>query len=121
MIQDRALTKVIKSERTAGLSPDFNSRLMNRVCLESQKQTKRSSVLGLCAISGASLSLISLAIYLLKDYLTFSFHLPVFLLSRESLALYGFSFYIAFLIFILVTLDNYFRHKRMIKKQDNPA
>ena len=115
MTQDNALRKVLKKQVT-GLSPDFNEQLLNRIFVVAEQRKKRSFVLGLCAISAASLSLVSVGIYLLKDYLTFSFHLPAFKLSPEALGIFGFSFYIAILILLLMVLDNYIRHRLSIKK-----
>ena len=116
MTEDKALRKVLERQNTGKLSSGFNTTLMDRVYLESVKKKKRSFILALCGISGISLCLISLAVYLLKDHLSFSFQWPVFRLSAESKALYGFSFYIAFLVFLLIALDAYLRHKRILKK-----
>jgi hypothetical protein len=107
MAQDKALKRALQKQSLDKLPTDFNSRLMMQIHREAERKKKRSFIIGLCSVSAVSLLLISLAIYLLKDYLTFSFHIPA--LSPESRAIYGFCFYIAFLIVLLIGFDNYFR------------
>ncbi|MDR3653130.1 MAG: hypothetical protein P4L34_09190 [Paludibacter sp.] len=115
MTQDKILKKALESQSIDTLPTDFNSRLMTRIYAENETKKKRIFVLGISAISTASLCLISLGIYLLKDYITFSFQLPV--LSSEAKAIYGFSFYIAFLVSILIVLDSFFRTIRQKRKK----
>lgn len=110
MIQDKAIRKALQIQKSSKLPTDFNSRLMMQIYREAERKRKHSFIIGLCSVSAISLLLISLAIYLLKDYLTFSFHIPA--LSPESRVIYGFCIYIAFLIVILIGLDNYFRTSR---------
>lgn len=118
MNNDKAIIKALQSTESSRLSADFNSRMMNQIYRAAERKKKRSYILGLCLISGVSLVLIALAVYLLNNYFSvdFSFHLPKFHLSSESISVYGFCFYIAMLVLILIGLDNHFRHKWMIKK-----
>jgi hypothetical protein len=119
MKHDKALIKALQSTESSKLSPDFNSRMMTQIYRAVERKKKRSYVLSLCLISAVSLSLIAMAVYLLKVYFSVSFKLPAVHLTSESISIYAFSFYIALLILILVGLDNHFRHKWMIKKSSN--
>jgi len=121
MNKDKAIRKALQSTESSKLSPDFNSRMMNQIYGAAERKRKRSYVLSLCLISGVSLALIAMTGYLMNDYFSvdFSLHLPKFHLSSESISIYGFSFYIALLILILIALDHYLRHKWMIKNSSN--
>jgi hypothetical protein len=122
MKQDKAILKALKSQESPALSYDFNARLMNRVYLAAEKKKKRLYILTLCFISAVSLGLISLAGYLLKDHLTLdlTLTLPRINFTLTPLSRYGFSVYIAVLTFILIGLDNYFRHV-WIKRRNNKS
>jgi heme/copper-type cytochrome/quinol oxidase subunit 2 len=118
MNNDKAIIKALQSTESPQLSADFNSRMMAEVYRAVERKKRWSYVLSLCLISGVSLVLIALTVYLLNNYFSvdFSLHLPKFHFSSESKSIYGFSIYIALLILILIGLDHYFRHKWMIKK-----
>jgi len=122
MKQDKAILKALKSQESPALSYDFNARLMTRVFLAVEKKKKRAYILSICLISAVSLGLISLAGYLLKDHLIldFAFTMPRINLTLGSLSKYGFSIYIAVLTFILIGLDNHFRHV-WIKRKNNKS
>ena len=112
MKQDKAIIKALKSQKVPTLSDGFNSGLMNQLYQAVEKKKRRDYILTLCLISTVSLGLISMGIYLMKDYLTenFTFQWPTIKLLAVSISKYGFSIYIAFLIFILIGLDNFFRN-----------
>jgi hypothetical protein len=121
MNNDKAIIKALQSTESPRLSADFNSRLMVEVFLAAERKKKRAYVLGLCLISGVSLTMIGLVVYLFHTYFSFdlSVELPKFPkmhLSSESKSMYEFSIYIALLSLILIGLDNYIRHRWMMKK-----
>ena len=119
MQEDKAIIKALKSQEGSLPSLGFNTRLMSKVYLAAEKEKKRMYILSLCFISAVSLGLIAMGVYLLKDYLpsNYTIHFPNFKNLLESLSKYGFSFYIAFLILILVGLDTYFR--QLLNKRKN--
>jgi hypothetical protein len=121
MNNDKAIRKALQSTESPRLSADFNSRLMAEVYRAVERKKKREYVLGICLISGISLVLVGLAVYVFLTYIpwNFAFELPKFPkinLTPESKSMYGFSFYIALLTLILIGLDYYFRRKWMMKK-----
>lgn len=121
MNNDKAIRKALQSTESPRLSADFNSRLMAEVYRAVERKKKREYVLGICLISGASLALIGLAVYVFLTYIpwNFTFELPKFSkvhLSSESKSMYAFSFYIAFLSLILIGLDYWIRRKWIMKK-----
>jgi len=121
MNNDKAIRKVLQSTESPRLSADFNSRMMAEVYRAVERKKKRAYVLGLCLISGVSLALIGLAVYVFLTYIpwNFTFELPKFPkihFSSESKSMYAFSFYIAFLSLILIGLDYWIRRKWMMKK-----
>jgi hypothetical protein len=114
MNQDKALIKALKLQERQPLPIDFNSKLMLEIYKDSAKQKRRKTILTYSFISLVSLALIGMAVYLLKNYITFSslYKMPQFLSTSESKSLFGFSVYIAFLVLILVFMDGYFRKLR---------
>ena len=120
MKQDKAIIKALKSIESPVLSAGFNSGLMNMVYREVEKKKRRMYYLSLSLISTVSLCLIAMAVYFMEDYFSveFSFHLPAFKLSVESISGYGFGFYIAFLIGVLAALDYYFRNALNKRKKE---
>ena len=121
MNNDKAIIKALQSTESPRLSTDFNSRMMAEVYRAVERKKKRAYVLGLCLISGVSLALIGLAVYVFYTYFSidFKFELPKFPkmnLTPESKSIYGFSIYIALLSLMLIGLDNYIRHKWMSRK-----
>ena len=121
MSNDKAIIKALQSTESPRLSADFNSRLMNEVYRAVERKKKRDYVLGICLISGVSLVLIGLAVYVFITYIpwNFAFELPKFPkmnLTPETKSMYGFSIYIALLTLILIGLDYYFRRKWTMKK-----
>ena len=122
MKQDKAILKALKSQESTVLSYDFNARLMSRVFLAAEKKKKRAYILSICLISAVSLGLISMAGFLMKDYLSFdyAFTMPRINFTFGSLSKYSFSIYIAVLSLILIGLDNHFRHV-FIKRKNNKS
>ncbi len=117
MKQDKAIFKAVHSRKSPILSAGFNSRMMDQIYHAEAKRKKRSYILSLSSIAVASLGLISLAAYLLKDHipLNVTLQFPAFLSLNEFISRYGFSFYIGFLILLLMIIDTTFRtfrHKR---------
>ena len=121
MNNDKAIRKALQSIESPRLSADFNSRLMTEVYRTLERKKKRAYILGLCLISGVSLALVGLAVYVFLTYIpwNFTFELPKFPkmeFSSESKSMYAFSFYIAFLSLILIGLDYWIRRKWLMKK-----
>ena len=111
MKQDKAIIKVLKSQEIPTLSDGFNAGMMKQLYKAVEKKKKRVYILTLCLLSTVSLGLIAMGIYLTKDYLVgnFPFQLPTIQMMAASISKYGFGIYIAFLIFILLVLDTFFR------------
>ena len=121
MNNDKAIRKALQSTESPRLSADFNSRLMAEVYRAVERKKKREYILGICLISGVSLVLVGMAVYVFVTYIpwNFTFELPKFPkmnLTPESKSMYGFSIYIALLTLILIGLDYYFRRKWTMKK-----
>ena len=121
MSNDKAIIKALQSTESPRLSADFNSRLMTEVYRTLERKKKRAYILGLCLISGVSLALVGLAVYVFLTYIpwNFTFELPKFPkmnFTPESKSMYGFSIYIALLSLTLIGLDHYLRHKWMMRK-----
>ena len=121
MNNDKAIIKALQATESPRLSADFNSRMMAEVYRAVERKKKRAYILGLCLISGVSLALIGLAVYVFYTYSSFdlSLQLPNFSkmqFSSESKSIFGFSIYIALLSLILIGLDHYLRHKWMMRK-----
>ena len=121
MNNDKEIRKALQSTESPRLSADFNSRMMAEVYRAVERKKKRAYILGLCLISGVSLALIGLAVYVFYTYSSFdlSLQLPNFSkmqFSSESKSIFGFSIYIALLSLILIGLDHYLRHKWMMRK-----
>ena len=86
-----------------------------------EQKKKREYILGICLISGVSLVLVGMAVYVFVTYIpwSFTFELPKFPkmnFTPESKSMYGFSIYIALLSLTLIGLDHYLRHKWMMRK-----
>jgi hypothetical protein len=111
MKQDKAIIKVLKSVEVPILSDGFNAAMMKQLYQAVEKKKQRTYILTLCLLSTVSLGLIAMGIYLTKDYLVgnFTFQLPTIQMMATSISKYGFGIYIAFLIFILLALDTFFR------------
>jgi len=120
MNQDKAIIKVVRSQAGTSLSAGFNSGMMNLIQHAVVKRKRRMYIGTLCLISTVSLGLISMAVYLLRDYLqeNFTFQMPSLTSLLESVSKYGFGFYIAFLTIILIALDHYFRSMWQRHKTD---
>ena len=118
MEKDKAIIKALKSTQTPQISVDFQTQTMNKVFKLAEQKRKRAYILNFCLISAVSLGLIVTAVFLLKDYLSFSLKLSAIQFTSSSISLFVFSFYIASLILILVGLDSYFRRKWLIKNQN---
>ena len=120
MNQDKAIIKALKSQQGPSLSDGFNSEMMNRIHLVVVKKKRRMYIGTLCLITTASLGLISMALYLLRDYLheSFTVQLPSLSSLFDSLSKYGFGLYIAFLAILLIALDHYFRSVWQKHKSD---
>jgi len=121
MSNDKAIIKALQSTQSPRLSADFNSRMMAEVYRAVERKKKRAYILSLCLVSGVSLALIAMAVYVFYTYFSFdlSIQLPKFPkmeFSSESKSIYEFSIYIALLTLILIGLDNYIRHKWLMRK-----
>ena len=120
MKDDKAIFKALKSQESIPLSAGFNSRMMSKIYLVVEKKKKRAYVLSLCLLSTVSIGLIAMTVYLLRNHLTFNFTIqfPAFNTLTETVSKYGFSIYIAFLIFILIGLDTFLRSVFKKRKED---
>jgi len=121
MKQDKAIRKVLLAQKSPVLSSDFNVKMITRIYLEAAKIKKREYIRSMFILSITSVGLISMAIYSLRDYIVFKFTIAAFQIRPESVTLVVFSCYIAFLVLVLIGLDNYFRNVRHKKILKNPA
>ena len=103
------LKQALERRQTEQLSSNFSYRMMERIHLEAEKQTKRKTSIGWVALVG-------LGIYVLTFYLDFSFAgiMPKMNLRQDS-SLFAFYVYIALLALVLLALD-YWLHKKYIWK-----
>jgi len=111
MKQDNALKKVLEAREKGDLPYGFESRMMNKVMLEALRKRKRINFLAFSLVSVVSLFLIVGTIFLLKYYFQIDLSTsenPI-KFSPESYAIFGFYFYIAFLVLILLGMDAFFR------------
>lgn len=121
MNNDKAIIKALQSTESPRLSADFNSRMMAEVYRAVERKKKRAYILSLCLVSGVSLALIGMAVYVFYTYFSFDLSiqlpkLPKMEFSSESKSIYEFSIYIALLSLTLIGLDHYLRHKWMMRK-----
>lgn len=119
MKQDKAIRKALTTHHIPTLSNGFNTRMMHQIYEVAEKKRKRMYVFSLSIISIVSLGLVSMGIYLLKDYIPsdITLHLPNPGNLMDILSRYGFSLYIASLILVLIGLDTWFRQYR--QKRNN--
>jgi hypothetical protein len=119
MKQDKAIRKALTTHHIPTLSGGFNTRMMHQLYELAEKKRKRVYAFSLSIISLVSLGLVSMGIYLLKDYIPsdITLHLLDSGNLMHTLSRYGFSLYIASLILILIALDNWFRQYR--QKRNN--
>jgi hypothetical protein len=115
MKQDKAIEKVYRN-KVVSLPDGFEERIMNRVCIEAKKRSKRNFVLNMALISGVSIVIILGTFYFLKfgsgynilEHFSFSFF------SEEQKPVFFFSSFIASLILGLLALDHTLRE--LLKK-----
>ena len=110
------LKQALERRQTEQLSSNFSYRMMERIHLEAEKQTKRKTSIGWVALLVSVLALVGLGIYVLTFYLDFSFAgiMPKMNLRQDS-SLFAFYVYIALLALVLLALD-YWLHKKYIWK-----
>lgn len=120
MKQDKAIIKALGRRPKPTLHDGFNSRMMEKIFLAEAKKKRQAFFLNICLISFVSLSLIAMAVYLLRDSLSaLTFRMPSLHVTSEALSQYGFCFYIAFLVMVLFGLDHLVRsrwHKKKLKE-----
>ncbi len=119
MKQDKAIRKALASQHIPVLSGGFNTRMMHQLHEVAEKKRKRTYGFSLFIISLVSLGLVSMGVYLIRDYLPsdITLHLPNSGKLMVTLSRYGFSLYIASLILVLIGLDTWFRQYR--QKRNN--
>jgi len=119
MYQDKALKKVLENKEKFDLPYGFENLMMNQILLEAKKSKRRSAILLLCLISSVSLGMIVGTIVLFKYYLGVNISMPEIQnqFSPEAGKMFGFFFYIAFLVLMLLGLDTYLR--RLKHKSEN--
>jgi hypothetical protein len=113
MNQDNALRKGLKARQKKDLPYAFENRLMNQIMLEAVKKKKRTNALTMSIISLVSFCMIVGVVLVLKYYLSvdLSFSMPVSHFTPESKPLFGFFFYIGFLVLVLLGVDAWVRKK----------
>ncbi len=111
MKPDKAIAKALNRQPKPALPPGFESRMMAQIYKAEAKRKRQTFLLNIGLLSLTSLGLIGLAAYLLRDYLSeVTFRMPSLHLSSEAASQYGFGFYIAFLILVLIVTDHCIRH-----------
>jgi hypothetical protein len=111
MKPDKAITKALNRQEKPVLPPGFESRMMTRIHRAEAKRKQQAYILNIGLISFTSVGLIGLAVYLLRHYLSgVTFRVPSLHLSTEAASQYGFGFYIAFLVMVLIATDHFVRH-----------
>lgn len=111
MKPDKAISKALTRQENPGLPPGFESRMMAQIYKAETKRKRQTFLLNIGLLSLTSLGLIGLAVYLLRDSLSeITFRAPSLHLSSEAVSQYGFGFYIAFLILVLIVTDHCIRH-----------
>ena len=119
MKPDKAIAKALNRQSNPVLPPGFESRMMAQIYKAEAKRKRQAFLLTIGLLSLTSLGLIGLAVYLLRDYLSeVTFRLPSLHLSSEAAWQYGFGFYIASLILVLIVTDHYVRQYIQKKKQN---
>lgn len=111
MKQDNALKKVLEAREKGDLPYDFESRMMHQVMLEVVRKRKRVNLIAFSMVSAVSLFLIAGTALLLNYYFQVDLTKvgnPISF-SSESYAIFGFYFYIAFLVLLLLGIDAIFR------------
>jgi len=111
MEKDKALRKILETRDKGDLPYGFESRIMHEIMLEAKRKKRRSFILNLSLVSTVSFAMIIGTIILLKNYLSVKISMPTLNIqfSPEAGGLFGFFFYIAFLVLILLALDHFFR------------
>ena len=111
MDKDKALRKILETRDKGDLPYGFESRMMHEIMLEAKRRKRRSFILNLCLVSSVSFAMIIGTIILLKNYLSVKISIPTpeIHFSSEASGMFGFFFYIAFLVLILLALDHFFR------------
>lgn len=109
--QDELLKETLRKSSFETLSVDFTNKVMEQINVEAQRKHRRAARLNFVLLLLASASLIGLTTYLLRAY--FSFNIIESLInlrySPESSPIFGFYFYIGFLVLGLLGLDYYLR------------
>jgi hypothetical protein len=118
MNSDKALKKAL-IRKTGGLPYGFEDRVMKQVMLEARKRGRRVYYQSLALVSAVSLAIIGGSFYALNAFFSFNIlHLFSGIhLSGEARSLFGFCFYIALLVLILLGLD--FKFRQMVEKKRN--
>ncbi len=106
MRQDKAIEKVYKN-KVVSLPDGFEERVMNRVCIEAEKRSKRNYVLNICLISGVSIVMLLGTFYSLKIGYGYNIleHFSFNFFSEEQKPFLFFSSFIASLVLGLLGLD----------------
>ncbi|MDD2612487.1 MAG: hypothetical protein PHR38_06850 [Bacteroidales bacterium] len=112
MDQDKALKKILDTAGKSDLPDGFEDLLMDKIMLEVRKKKKRSTISIFSLVSAVSVAMITGTVFLFKNYLSVRISLPVpdTHLSVDTGYMFGFYFYIAFLVLILLGIDHYFRN-----------
>ena len=112
MDQDKALKKILDTDGKSNLSDGFEDLLMKKIMLEAKKKKNRSTLSIFSLVTAVSLVMITGTILLFRNYLSVRISLPVpnVQLSADAGGMFGFYFYVAFLVLLLLGMDHYFRN-----------
>jgi len=118
MEKDKALRKILKTRDKGDLPYGFESSMMHKIMLEAKMKKRRSLILTLGLVSSVSFAMILGTIFLLHNYLSVKISMPRLNVqfSPEAGGMFGFFFYIAFLVLLLLALDHFFRGLRQRPK-----
>ncbi len=109
--KDCALKEALRKSSSGNLPFNFTDRMIMRINAEAEKKQKRAYVLNICILSFVSALLIGFVVFALTTFCSFNLveSLQRIKFSSDSLQIFGFYFYIAFLVLGLLGLDYWLR------------
>jgi hypothetical protein len=116
MKKDKSVQKIIQRPEADNLPFGMETRIMNRIFLEAEKNKIRAERWGIALVSAVSVSMIAAAFFIFKHFMPVQFHFESFFkpISSETYQVIFFFVYIAFLVLLLLVGDTYllrFKHK----------
>ena len=120
MKEDKAIVSALQSTKKDNYSKDFNEILMVRIKKQYAIKKRNEIILTYSSLVSASLALIGLGVYYLKDFMSWpSFPTSLRVFSSESSDILLFSIFIAVLTLALISLDSFLR--RQLEKRMNKS